>query len=148
MQYISLQKELFDVGQELTRLSNGDNIGAISSFTGLVRADNNVKALEIEHHPVMTKNALQGLADDVMNQYDLYAVIIIHRYGKLVVGEPIVLCAASSAHREQSLRGIEFMIDRLKTDVPLWKKEFYEDETSEWLQQKQSDITSADKWKR
>jgi len=149
MHHISIQSEAFDVGLELDRLSTNamDKIGAISSFTGIVRSENNITALSIEHHPVMTLKAMEQMIEHCMERYILNGVILIHRYGRLNIGEPIVLVAASSAHRKDAMRAVQFLIDRLKTDIPLWKKEIFADGTSHWIEQKQSDIAKAAEWK-
>lgn len=158
MKYISLQMTPFDVGAEMMKLQgdhrgthSGTHNGAISSFTGLVRQniakdEKNIVSLLIEHHPVMTKMALNILADDIMQRLNVSGIIIIHLHGSLAVGDPIVFVAASSPHRKEAMEAVTYVMDRLKTDVPLWKKEIYTDGTSCWIEQKQSDIARSDAW--
>lgn len=145
MRHIALQLEAFNAGIEIAKF-NQIGLGAISSFSGVVRADNDVIALSIEHHPVMTLAALEKLADDCEAQYDLSGIIIIHRYGMLKLGEPIIFVAASSAHRKDTMKAIEFAMDRLKTNVPLWKKEICKDGSEHWVEQKQSDVSASQNW--
>lgn len=145
MQHIALQHNPFDAGEELRKFE-GDSHGAIASFTGIVRCENDITALSIEHHPVMSYKALEKLCTNTAQLYGLLSVTIIHRYGTLKLGEPIVFVAAASAHRTEAMQAIIYMMDRLKTDVPLWKKEIFADGTSHWIEQKQSDVDRASSW--
>lgn len=145
IQHISLQNNPFDFGEELRRFE-GNSLGAISSFSGLVRSENNITALFIEHHPVMTYRALEQLCINAADRYSLLGAAIIHRYGTLKLGEPIVFVASASAHRKEAMEATIYMMDHLKTDVPLWKKEIFADGSSRWIDQKQSDIERADFW--
>lgn len=145
MRHIALQAEPFDAGLELRKLES-KRLGAIASFSGLVRCEKDIKALSIEHHPVMTHKALENLCALAAERYHLLGVTIIHRYGTLGLGEPIVFVAAASAHRKEAMEAIIFMMDRLKTDVPLWKKEIFADGTSHWIEQKQSDVDRSSSW--
>lgn len=145
MRHIALQAETFDAGVEIAKF-NQIGLGAISSFSGVVRADNDVIALTIEHHPVMTLAALQTLADECETHYNLSGIIIIHRYGMLKLGEPIIFVASSSAHRKDAIKAVEFAMDRLKTNVPLWKKEIRKDGSEHWIDQKQSDVAASQSW--
>lgn len=145
MRHIALQTTVFDVGQELRKFE-GKSLGAIASFSGSVRSENNITALSIEHHPVMTHKALEKLCAHAAERYHLLGVTIIHRYGTIKLGEPIVFVAAASAHRKEAMEAIIFMMDRLKTDVPLWKKEVFADGTSRWIEQKQSDVERSSSW--
>lgn len=143
MRHISLQIDPFDVGHEHSRLTAIEHSGAISAFTGTVRGEHDIAALSIEHHPVMTIAQLERLGDISMKRYRLNGVIIIHRYGVLRLGEPIVFVAASCAHRKEAIEAVSFIMDRLKTDIPLWKKEIFSDGSSRWIEQKQSDVVRS-----
>lgn len=151
MKYISLQLASFDAGDELVKLYNVYS-GAISSFTGTVRQElniseeNNIAAMLIEHHPVMTNMALNALADDSISYYNLSGLIIIHRYGRLAIGDPIVFVAAASPHRKEAMEAVQYIMDRLKTDVPLWKKEIYQNGLGHWVEQKPSDVSRSHAW--
>ena len=141
---VRIQTEAFDAAALLASLQ-ADRIGAISSFTGLVRSDDNVTAIELEHYPAMTEASLRAVAADALGRWNLSGAIIVHRVGKMAVGEAIVFVAAASAHRAEALAACAFLIDRLKTDAPFWKKE-YRGERAQWVEAKASDDARAADW--
>ena len=141
---VRIQSEAFDSAALLASLE-ADGVGAISSFTGLVRSDDGVTAIELEHYPAMTETSLRAVAAEALSRWNLSGAIIIHRVGKMAVGEPIVFVAAASAHRAEALAACAFLIDRLKTDAPFWKKE-YRGEQSAWVEAKASDDARAADW--
>ena len=141
---VRIQTEAFDAAALLTSLQ-ADRIGAISSFTGLVRSDDNVTAIELEHYPAMTEASLRAVAADALGRWNLSGAIIVHRVGKMAVGEAIVFVAAASAHRAEALAACAFLIDRLKTDAPFWKKE-YRGERAQWVEAKANDDARAADW--
>src|SRR5487761_246801 len=124
---IRVQREDFDVGAELDRLARGNpRVGGIASFIGLVRdmgGGARVTALTLEHYPGMTEKKLAGIEAEAYRRWPLDAVTIIHRTGRLLPGERIVLVATASPHREAALEACHFLIDWLKTDAPFWKSE-------------------------
>ena len=125
---IRVQTDDFDPGIELEQLRsrNAGQAGAIVSFTGLVRdmnAGKTVTEMTLEHYPGMTEKALANIEQAANEQWGLTATLIIHRVGPLAPNDNIVFVAAASAHRVQAFRACEFMIDRLKTEAPFWKKE-------------------------
>lgn len=141
---VRIQTESFDSEALLASLE-ADGVGAISSFTGLVRSDGGVTAIELEHYPAMTEASLRAVAAEALSRWSLSGAIIIHRVGKMAVGEPIVFVAAASAHRAEALAACAFLIDRLKTDAPFWKKE-YRGERAVWVEAKASDDARAADW--
>ena len=141
---IRIQTEAFDSAALLASLQT-DGVGAISSFTGLVRSDDGVTAIELEHYPAMTEASLHAVAVEAQSRWNLSSAVIVHRVGKMAVGEPIVFVAAASAHRAEALAACAFLIDRLKTDAPFWKKE-YRGEQSAWVEAKASDDARAADW--
>lgn len=141
---IRVQTEAFDSATLLASLQ-ADGVGAISSFTGLVRSDDGVTAIELEHYPAMTEASLHAVAVEAQSRWNLSSAVIVHRVGKMAVGEPIVFVAAASAHRAEALAACAFLIDRLKTDAPFWKKE-YRGEQSAWVEAKASDDARAADW--
>ncbi len=141
---IRIQAEAFDSTPLLTSLQ-AEDVGAISSFIGLVRSDNGVTAIELEHYPAMTEASLRAVATEAQIRWALSGAIIVHRVGKMAVGEPIVFVAAASAHRAEALAACAFLIDRLKTDAPFWKKE-YRGELAQWVAAKTSDDARAADW--
>jgi len=120
--------------------------GAIASFTGIAREDGDVIAIELEHYPVMTQSSLESIADEAIRRWSLLGCSIIHRVGKVFVGEHIVVVAAAAAHRAAALDACAYLIDRLKTDAPFWKKEHRKDGSATWVEAKMSDDVRAQKW--
>ena len=146
---IRVQREDFDVGAELDRLaSDNHRIGGIASFVGLVRdlgGGEQVSALTLEHYPGMTEKKLAEIEIEAHQRWPLAASLIIHRYGQLEPGDRIVLVATASAHREASLAACHFLIDWLKTEAPLWKRE--ETPTGErWIEARAEDEAARERW--
>lgn len=146
---IRVQEEPFDVGAELSALSVGrTDIGAVASFIGLVRdiADNQtVSAMTLEHYPGMTEKKLAEIEAEAHQRWQLQASLIIHRYGRMLAGEPIVLVATASAHRAAALDFCAFLIDWLKTKAPFWKLEETEDGAA-WVDARTSDDEASACW--
>ena len=145
MKDVRVQTEDFDSGAEISLLESR-GVGAVASFTGLVRTDDGVTALTLDHYPAMTKAALEALADEAAERWPLAAITLIHRVGRLEAGARIVFVGTASAHRTAALDACAFLIDRLKTDAPFWKREHLADE-DRWVDAKDSDDTAARKWK-
>jgi molybdopterin synthase catalytic subunit len=141
---VRIQTEAFDSAGLLAALQR-DGVGAVASFIGLVRADDGVTAIELEHYPAMTQASLSELAQNACDRWQLDGCTIVHRVGHLAVGEPIVCVAAASAHRAAALQACAFLIDRLKTDAPFWKKE-YRLGNAQWVEAKTSDDARAAAW--
>lgn len=120
--------------------------GAVSSFTGISRDDGGVTAIELEHYPGMTESSLMRLIDEAFARWALLGAAIVHRIGRVAVGEPVVVVGAASRHRADALEATAFLIDRLKTDAPFWKKEHYADGTSVWVDAKSSDDDRSSSW--
>ena len=97
--------------------------GAVASFTGIARDDDGVAAIELEHYPAMTEASLFALIDEAFERWSLLGCVLIHRVGRIAVGEPIVLVGTAASHRAEALEACAFLIDRLKTDALFWKKE-------------------------
>ena len=146
---IRVQKELFDIGAELTALSQGrTDIGAVASFTGLVRdiaGGRAVSAMTLEHYPGMTEKKLGEIEAEAKLRWPLQASLIIHRYGKMEPGEPIVLVAAASKHRGAALEACAFLMDWLKTKAPFWKLEEGDGDAA-WVDARLSDDEAAARW--
>jgi molybdopterin synthase catalytic subunit len=148
---IRVQAEDFDVGAELEALSAGrQGVGGVASFIGLVRdlsGGDGVSAMTLEHYPGMTERQLERIEAEARARWPLEEVLIVHRHGRLEPGERIVLCAASSAHREAAFEACMFLVDWLKTKAPFWKLE----ETGEarrWVESRASDDDAAKRWQR
>lgn len=146
---VRIQLETFDVGEELERLGRANaGIGALASFIGLVRDSNDGRAItemSLEHYPGMTERALEHIVEEAQARWDLADVSVIHRVGKLWPGDPIVLVAVASAHRQAAFAACEFIMDYLKTQAPLWKRETTSD-GERWVTSRVSDEQAADRW--
>ena len=148
---IRVQRDDFDVGAELARLTEGrTEIGGLASFVGLVRETNEgerLVAMTLEHYPAMTEKRLAEIEAEARRRWPLQASLVIHRYGRLTPGERIVLVATACSHRRAALESCQFLIDWLKTQAPFWKLE----ETTagdRWVAPRQSDDLAAERWKQ
>lgn len=111
---------------ELTSFSasRGAEVGAIANFVGYCRSvDGAVDSLELQHYPGFTEREVERLARAVAERHALVDLLVIHRVGAVAVGQPIVLVAATSAHRAAAFAAVAEMMDYLKTDAPYWKRE-------------------------
>lgn len=148
---IVVQSESFDLGTEVDAMRAGrTDIGAIASFVGLARDLNEgsgVAAMTLEHYPGMTEKALAELVDDANARWALQDVTVIHRVGRLLPGDPIVLVAVASRHRGEAFAACEFIMDYLKTQAPFWKKEETPD-GARWVEARASDDAAAARWSR
>ena len=129
---IRVQKEAFDPWQELAIYSAAQGavaagrFGATAVFVGNLRDFNqgqNVTAMTLEHYPGMTEAYLEKISDEARSRWELVDTFIVHRYGPLALGDPIVLVAVWSAHREAAFAACRYLIDELKTQAPFWKHE-------------------------
>jgi molybdopterin synthase catalytic subunit len=147
---IRIQRQAFDVGAELAALTAGrTDVGALASFVGLVRdhADAPITAMTLEHYPGMTERKLAEIEAQALARWPLQASLIVHRYGRMLPGEPIVLVATASPQRAAALEACTFLIDWLKTRAPFWKLE----ETAaarRWVEARSSDDEAAARWQR
>ncbi|MEA2782823.1 MAG: molybdopterin synthase catalytic subunit [Rhodospirillaceae bacterium] len=146
---IRVQREDFDIGAELDRLTAGrQDVGGVASFVGLVRdmsGGAGLSAMTLEHYPGMTEKRLAEIEAEALRRWSLAASLIVHRYGRLLPGERIVLVATAAAHRQAALESCQFLIDWLKTKAPFWKLE----ETgsgSHWVEAREADDRAAEKW--
>jgi len=119
--------------------------GGIATFTGLVRADDGVEMLELEHYPGATEAALDALARAACARWSLDAATIVHRVGPMRPGERIVFVATAAPHRAAALDACAYLIDRLKTDAPFWKRETRGGE-SRWVDARHGDDAAAARW--
>ena len=121
--------------------------GAIASFTGLVRSDDGaVSALWLDHHPVLTGQVIDGIAAEARARFGA-SVHITHRVGSVASGEPIVFVAAAARHRRAAFDAVDYMMDRLKTDAPLWKREQRGD-TVVWIEARDADHDDRARWEK
>jgi molybdopterin synthase catalytic subunit len=147
---IRLQREAFDVGAEVAKLSHGrSDIGAVVTFTGICRADENgeaIAALTLEHYPGMAEAEIGRHVEEARARWPLLGVTVIHRYGRLAPGEVIVLVVTASSHREAAFAAAAFLMDYLKTRAPLWKQVEKVSSGQTWVDAKAADDAAAERW--
>ncbi len=150
---IRVQCEDFDPGAELRDFGADDpRIGAVVSFTGLVRAHDGgadspaITAMTLEHYPGMTEGQLAHIAEGATRRFSLCDALIIHRHGRLEVGARIVFVAAAASHRRAAFEACDFMMDFLKTRAPFWKREETADGQSAWVDARMADDAAAGRW--
>jgi len=143
---IHIQNEDFDLNDEIEALV-GDGTGAVASFIGLVRGGDGLTALTLEHYPGMTEREIERIAQDAQGRWTLSGITIIHRVGRLEVGERIVLVAVAAGHRGSAFEACQFLMDYLKTRAPFWKQE-ERGGAVDWVDAKASDDAAAGRWRK
>jgi molybdopterin synthase catalytic subunit len=161
MKTISVQGSDFDVGAEISALTAEDTeAGAVATFVGLVRADKlaeqkvggsgtaSVAAMTLEHYPGMTEQSLAEIVTTARSRWELRAVRVIHRIGRLLPGDRIVFVGVSSSHRGDAFAACEFIMDYLKTQAPFWKKEESPDGPTggRWVDAREADDLAVRRW--
>ncbi|MCK0137575.1 molybdenum cofactor biosynthesis protein MoaE [Aliiroseovarius sp. F47248L] len=145
---VRVQSEPFDPGEELSRFGQDrTDIGAVVSFTGLVRDDDGtLDRMEIEHYPGMTEKAIATIVDEASQRWSLTDCLVIHRHGPLAPGEVIMMVATAAKHRVAAFQAAEFLMDFLKSRAPFWKKEFQSDGSTDWVDAKVDDEDALKRW--
>jgi len=145
---IVVQDSPFDAGHELEFFRNRqDNIGAIVMFSGIVRDTpaKDLEALVIEHYPEMTESTLKDMAAQAIDRWSLNDVCIIHRVGRLVPRDPIMMVATAATHRRAAFESADFLMDYLKSRAPFWKKELTAHGSS-WVSANVEDEATLNRW--
>ena len=148
---VSIQTQDFDLSQEVARLQAGDKrVGAVCSLVGLVRdrnagAEASVQSMELEHYPGMTEKSIEAMVDKAHQRFDIFGARVVHRVGVLQPLDQIVLVVVTSAHRGESFKACEFLMDYLKTQAPFWKKEVTP-EGAHWVDARVSDDAALARW--
>ena len=145
MKRVAIQPADFDVGAELAALESLGG-GGVASFTGIVRGENGLVALELEHYPAMTQAQVDRIVDDALARWPLLGVSVIHRVGRLEPGARIVFVGTASRHRGAALESCAFLIDWLKSHAPFWKKEHLADGATQWVDARAEDTAKAQGW--
>ena len=148
MMHIKISQDTFSIDTELSDItSNRTDIGAVVCFTGIVRStsDQDLIALEIEHYPGMTAKAVEAIATEAISRWNLLDCAIIHRFGRLLPGEQIMMVATLASHRKEAFNAAEFLMDYLKTKAPFWKKEFTK-QGAFWVNNRIEDDIAIDRW--
>jgi molybdopterin synthase catalytic subunit len=144
---LSVQEAAFDLGAEANRFSHDlKGVGAVVTFSGLVRDNGGqLTAMEIEHYPGMTEKAISAIMDEAVARWGLADALVIHRYGVLRSGEPIMMVATAASHRADAFAAAEFLMDYLKSRAPFWKKEISAN-GADWVAAKDSDEAALTRW--
>lgn len=152
---VHIQEQDFDTAAvtEAMRKTHGAAIGALVTFTGLVRDQNlvtgdasAVATLTLEHYPGMTEKSIEAILSQAEARWPLLEVQVIHRVGTMRPTDQIVMVAVASAHRDAAFAAAEFVMDYLKTDAVFWKKE-HTAEGTHWVQSTAGDQARAQKWR-
>ncbi len=150
MATVRVQQADFDLGAEFAALTAGHtDIGGIGCFVGTVRASPGgprLEALTLEHYAGMTERAIAGVVAEAERRWPLLGCTVVHRVGRLVPGDNIVLVLAASAHRHAALEATAFLIDWLKTKAPFWKQESFVDGSTTWVDARETDDAAAARW--
>lgn len=141
---VLVQSEPFDAPALLDGFGAG--AGAVVTFTGLVRGDGGLVALDIEHYPGMTEKALTAHAQAAMDRFGLTDALVVHRHGHLPVGEPIMMVATAARHRRAAFDAADFLMDWLKSRAPFWKREIGPDGPGDWVAAKDEDEDALNRW--
>ena len=146
---IRVQTAPFDPHAETAAFTKGrGEAGALATFIGSVR-DNahgaEVTSLELEAYPGFTEKQIAQIETDARSRFDVIDTLVIHRYGHMKVGEAIVFVAALSKHRREALQAVDYLMDRLKTEAPFWKKEV-RPEGAEWIEPRADDRAAHERW--
>jgi molybdopterin synthase catalytic subunit len=150
---VRIQQADFDVAAELAALQGErTDIGAVATFVGCVRGQthgntraDDVSALTLEHYPGMTERAIEAMIAAAEARFGVLAALVIHRVGRLLPGERIVLVAVASAHRRDAFQACEFLMDYLKTHAPFWKKETTP-QGERWVDARVADDAALARW--
>jgi molybdopterin synthase catalytic subunit len=144
---IAVQEAAFDLGAESNAFAAGvAGAGAIVTFTGVVRDNGGqLAAMEIEHYPGMTERAIHAIASEAVARWSLADALVIHRYGRLAAGDPIMMVATAAPHRADAFAAAEFLMDYLKSRAPFWKKEIGADR-ADWVAAKPEDEAALTRW--
>jgi molybdopterin synthase catalytic subunit len=139
----------FNLADEVAVLrANDKRVGAVCSFVGTIRDRNDglsVSSMDLEHYPGMTEKAIEAMIDEATARFDIFGARVVHRIGLLQPLDQVVMVAVTSAHRGESFKACEFLMDYLKTQAPFWKKE----ETpggARWVDARASDDAALAKW--
>ena len=145
---VRVSTDAFDPGAETNAfLATAHGAGAAVTFTGVVRSkpDDPITTLTLDCYPELAINQLTALVEQAKVRFGLLDATVIHRYGTMAPGEPIVQVMTLSPHRDAAFRGAEFLMDHLKTDAPFWKQETGPKGTH-WVEAKADDDTTKARW--
>jgi len=146
---VRIQREPFDAATEAGKLTRGrTDVGALVTFTGVCRgaeAGEPIAALTLEHYPGMAEAEIERYVAEAAERWPLLGVTVIHRHGRIVPGEDIMMVATASSHRQAAFAAAEFLMDYLKTCAPFWKQVEKADGKI-WVDAKTTDDVAAERW--
>lgn len=148
---VSIQTQDFNLADEINALRAADKrVGAVCSFVGTVRDRNtgqaaDISSLELEHYPGMTEASIEAMIDEALQRFDIFGARVVHRIGVMQPLDQIVMVAVTSAHRGESFKACEFLMDYLKTQAPFWKKE-QTPQGAKWVDARVSDDVALRRW--
>jgi molybdopterin synthase catalytic subunit len=143
---VVVQAAPFDLGAEVATFAAGAaGAGAVVSFTGIVRPDDGLTGMEIEHYPGMTEKAIAAILAEAGARWALIDALVIHRHGSLAPGEAIMMVATAAPHRSDAFAAAEFLMDYLKSRAPFWKKESRDGDAT-WVAAKTADEDALTRW--
>jgi molybdopterin synthase catalytic subunit len=146
---VRVEAGAFDIAREVAALRALSQVGAIVTFTGVCRDEGGtLAALELEHYPGMAEAEIRRTADEAAARWPLAGISVIHRFGRIAVGDDIVLVATASTHREAAFAAASFLMDYLKTRAPFWKKEHRVDAGGKWVAARAADDAAAQRWRK
>jgi molybdopterin synthase catalytic subunit len=143
---VTVQSAGFDPATEFSSFSARlKGAGAVVTFTGIVRPDDGLTGMEIEHYPGMTEKAIRAIAEEAVTRWTLIDALVIHRHGPLKPGEAIMMVATAAPHRGDAFAAAEFLMDYLKSRAPFWKKESRGGGET-WVAAKDADEDALKRW--
>lgn len=142
---IRVDDAAIDVAAEMAALETLGG-GAVASFTGLVRGDDGLLTLRLDHYPAMTQAQIGRIVAQAQDRWPLLGVRVVHRVGVMRPGDKIVFVGATSRHRAAALDACAFLIDYLKSAAPFWKQESFADGASRWVEPRADDAHAMARW--
>ncbi|MGF6479501.1 molybdenum cofactor biosynthesis protein MoaE [Paraburkholderia sp. JPY419] len=146
---VRVQQQPIAVQTEIAPIMRNPDVGAIVNFIGVVRNNgdsDDVVALELEHYPGMTEQSLWGIVEEAIARWKVDAVKVVHRTGRIMLGDAVVLVVVAAPHRAAAFEACEFVMDFLKMHAPFWKKEHRRDGGSDWVEARRSDEQAMLRW--
>jgi molybdopterin synthase catalytic subunit len=149
MTYVRVQREPFDVAAEAAKITcDRTDAGAVVTFTGICRGDEDgqpIAALTLEHYPGMADAEIERHVAEAAQRWPLIGVTVIHRFGRIVPGEDIMMVVTVSSHRAAAFEAADFLMDYLKTRAPFWKQ-IEKADGKIWVEAKATDDEAAGRW--
>ena len=145
---VTVQENPFDFAAEAAAFAEAQtSAGAVVTFSGIVRdTEAGLEAMEIEHYPGMTQAQLETFAAQASERFQLDDCLVIHRHGRMVPGDMIMMVATAARHRKDAFEAAEFLMDYLKSRAPFWKREISRSGDSDWVSSRAEDEDALSRW--